>query len=168
MQDQNLHVAAAYEPRVSAPHLQKSLAQAVFKNIPNSQRVIEKHYNQAPIRPELLPAKPKNLIFHGPYWKSRFWHERSFGGIGRFSVKHALFINVCVLKWVKKPFFHDPSGFSTYPHYSTATLYYYYHYLILIGILGFLIYSSSSSVESVQKQRKTRKNGVGIFVGLEW
>ena len=67
MQSQNLHHSAAYEPRVSNKTLLKSLAKAAFKNIPNSQQVIEKHFNTAPIQPELLPPKPKNLVFHPPY-----------------------------------------------------------------------------------------------------
>ena len=55
-------------------------------------------------------------------------------------MKHALFINVCVLKLVKKPIFRDPSGFSTYPAYYYCYYYYYYYYIILFGILEFLIY----------------------------
>ena len=67
MQSQSLHPSAAYEPRVSNKILLQSLAKAAFKNIPNSQQVIEKHFNTEAIQPELLPPKPKNLVFHPPY-----------------------------------------------------------------------------------------------------
>ena len=67
MQSLNIHPASAYEPRVSDQKLLKTLAKAAFRNIPNSQPIIDKHFNQEPKLPELLPPKPKNLVFHGPY-----------------------------------------------------------------------------------------------------
>ncbi len=67
MQSLNFHPAAAYEPRVHDEKLLKSLAQAAFKNIPNSQPVIDKHFNKQPVLSELRLPKPINLVFHPPY-----------------------------------------------------------------------------------------------------
>ena len=65
--DMNHH--AGYEPRVASEQLLKSLATQALKNIPGSKQVIEHAFYKGPIRDphRLLPNKPTNEIFHGPY-----------------------------------------------------------------------------------------------------
>ena len=63
-QEQNLNHAAGYEPRISQKHLLKSFAEKALAHVPGSAQVIEKHFNTDLIRPELIPAKPVDMIMH--------------------------------------------------------------------------------------------------------
>ena len=60
---------AAFEPRVHTEHLLKSLAEAALKNIPGSRQIIEQAFAKGPIvdQHRILPNKPMNQVFHGPY-----------------------------------------------------------------------------------------------------
>ena len=65
--DMNIH--AGYEPRVVSEDLLKSLAESALKHVPGSKQVIEQAFNKGPIHDphRLLPNKPINQVFHGPY-----------------------------------------------------------------------------------------------------
>ena len=63
----NFHQAEAEKPRVDSQHLLKELAQASLKHIPGSAALIDKHFNQERIKPELKEAKPINLVMHHAY-----------------------------------------------------------------------------------------------------
>ena len=63
-QEQNLHPAAGYEPRITQKHLLQSFAQKALANVPGAKAVIDKHFNTSLLRPELKPAKPIDLVMH--------------------------------------------------------------------------------------------------------
>jgi hypothetical protein len=73
MQSQHAHLdlnhGAGYEPRVTSNTLLKSLAESALKNVPGSRQIIEKAFSTGPIVDphKLLPNKPINQVFHGPY-----------------------------------------------------------------------------------------------------
>ena len=60
----NFHHAEAGRARVDSQKALKELAQASLKHIPGSAALIEKHFNQGRIKPELKAPKPINLVMH--------------------------------------------------------------------------------------------------------
>ena len=60
MQHQNISHGAAAEMRVSKPHLVEQLARAALRRVPNSARLLNKHFGggeSTPVRPP--PIKPQ-------------------------------------------------------------------------------------------------------------
>jgi hypothetical protein len=54
----------ALRPRIGKTENLKRLAQAALKNVPNSQHVIDKVFNQSLIQPELTPEPQPDLVMH--------------------------------------------------------------------------------------------------------
>ncbi len=60
----NHHVDQAYVPRIRSKALQQKLAQAALKNIPGSEKLIQKVFETKPVPNELPLAKPVDLVMH--------------------------------------------------------------------------------------------------------
>ena len=60
----NFHHAEADKPRIDSQNLLKELAEKSLKHIPGSAALIDKHFNQDRIKPELKEPKPVNLVMH--------------------------------------------------------------------------------------------------------
>ena len=60
----NFHHAEADKPRIDSQNLLKELAEKSLKHIPGSAALIDKHFNQDRIKPELKEARPVNLVMH--------------------------------------------------------------------------------------------------------
>ena len=63
-QEQNLHPASGYEPRITSKHLLKTFAEKALANVPGSKAVIDKHFNTDLIKQELKPPKVIDLLMH--------------------------------------------------------------------------------------------------------
>ena len=63
----NTHISAAYEPKITTPHLLHKLATKALAKTPGANDLIAKHFKVSMIQSDLKPPKPKNLVYHSGY-----------------------------------------------------------------------------------------------------